>query len=458
MKKNIAITIFLAFFISMPIGCFAANFSDLVINEIAWMGTAASANDEWIELYNNSDSPINLEGWTLIAEDGAPKDIQLTGSILAKSFYLAERTDDNSVPNIAADLIYTGALGNNGENLKLYDNFGNLIDEINCKDGWLAGDNKTKQTMERAGASAWQTSAQSGGTPKSDNSIVASGQAPKSQNSAGINSNAQTPTTNQIPNPNTQNAEGQEQLITPQNSSELAISSSPAPLISLNPPQTSPIVAPTYPDGIVFNEILPSPEGSDAENEWIEIFNQNNFEVDLSDWKIKDSQGAIATYSFPEGTKIPGLGYLVIGRKESKITMNNDKDSLTIIRPDGKIIDSVSYEKAPLGQSYNKTRDNWQWSGSPTPGAKNSMADLSAETKDQPSAIANSEQKGVTAALIENLPAPGANQNKNSQTENNLKNYIPASLIALFIAIFSGISILFLKKKMTPESWTKSNF
>ncbi|PIP24309.1 MAG: hypothetical protein COX35_01265, partial [Candidatus Nealsonbacteria bacterium CG23_combo_of_CG06-09_8_20_14_all_37_18] len=38
----------------------AANPLDVVINEIAWMGTVNLANDEWIELYNNAESPISL--------------------------------------------------------------------------------------------------------------------------------------------------------------------------------------------------------------------------------------------------------------------------------------------------------------------------------------------------------------------------------------------------------------
>ena len=37
----------------------------LVINEIAWAGTAASSADEWIELFNPTDQPIDLSGWTL---------------------------------------------------------------------------------------------------------------------------------------------------------------------------------------------------------------------------------------------------------------------------------------------------------------------------------------------------------------------------------------------------------
>jgi len=33
----------------------------VLINEIAWMGTAVSANNEWIELWNGTDSPLSLK-------------------------------------------------------------------------------------------------------------------------------------------------------------------------------------------------------------------------------------------------------------------------------------------------------------------------------------------------------------------------------------------------------------
>jgi parallel beta-helix repeat protein len=120
----------------------------VVINEIAWMGTEADLNGEWIELYNNTDNMINLSGWTLQAEDGVPE-IDLTGIIFGKYFYLLERTQDDTVSNILANQIYTGALGNEGEILELRDSQGNLIDKVDCSAGWFAGDNDQKITMER---------------------------------------------------------------------------------------------------------------------------------------------------------------------------------------------------------------------------------------------------------------------------------------------------------------------
>lgn len=141
---------------------------EVVINEIAWMGGVNSYNDEWLELYNNSPATTSLEGWKLLAEDGKPE-IVLKKEIPPKGFFLLERTDDQSAPGIGADLIYRGSLNNQGENLKLIDKRGNLIDQADFSSGWLWGSNKTKQTMERK-FETWQTSEKPGGTPKAENS------------------------------------------------------------------------------------------------------------------------------------------------------------------------------------------------------------------------------------------------------------------------------------------------
>lgn len=125
---------------------FATQLSnEVVINEIAWMGTTNNYCDEWIELYNNTDSDIDLEGWTLNSKDGSPS-IELAGEIPANGYFLLEKQDDNSVPDINADLIYSGALSNKEEVLELRNSNGVLIDIV---DDWYAGSNDTKATMER---------------------------------------------------------------------------------------------------------------------------------------------------------------------------------------------------------------------------------------------------------------------------------------------------------------------
>lgn len=113
----------------------------IVINEIAWAGTTASPSDEWIELYNNTSSEIDLSGWSLTAEGGNPS-ITLTGTIPPYGFYLLERQDEMTVSDIPADQTYPygEVLSNEGEKLSLKDNLGNTIDTANGDGGpWPAG-------------------------------------------------------------------------------------------------------------------------------------------------------------------------------------------------------------------------------------------------------------------------------------------------------------------------------
>lgn len=131
---------------------YATTKNDIIINELAWMGTTVSSSDEWIELRNTTDTVINLAGWTLKATDGTPS-INLTGSVPAGGLFLLERTNDSSVPGIPANLIYTGGMKNSGEVLELRDPSGLLIDKVN---GWSAGSNSLKATMART-QTGWKT-------------------------------------------------------------------------------------------------------------------------------------------------------------------------------------------------------------------------------------------------------------------------------------------------------------
>ncbi|MFA6094481.1 MAG: right-handed parallel beta-helix repeat-containing protein [Candidatus Paceibacterota bacterium] len=124
----------------------------VVINEVAWMGTEADANDEWLELYNTTPYDIDLSGWALVNSKatGTPR-ISLSKTIPAHGYFLLERTDNTSVSDIQADLVYVGALNNSGVILNL--NYGSTtIDTTVLVEGsWPGGSNDTgdKRTMER---------------------------------------------------------------------------------------------------------------------------------------------------------------------------------------------------------------------------------------------------------------------------------------------------------------------
>ena len=166
----------------------------VVINEVAWAGTKANSADEWIELYNNTASSINLASWRLVADDNGPDITFPTSTISAGGYFLIERTDDNTISDILADWkgSFGSGLSNNGENLKLYDNLGNLIDSADFYSGWPAGQASPNYvSMERInsassseasnwagnnritrnGLDAGNPANQINGTPKAQNSV-----------------------------------------------------------------------------------------------------------------------------------------------------------------------------------------------------------------------------------------------------------------------------------------------
>ncbi len=246
-----------------PLKSQAMNAFSVVINEIAWMGTQVEGVEsknwwryEWLELYNNTENSISLDGWQIeLYRTDLDWSLKLSGTIPAQNYFLIVASDKIS-PDY--NLNYSnlgGKFNNNGQRVVLKDNLGNIVDSIDCFSfgKWFAGDNSTKQTMERKNPLTdgnnpenWSTSQNPGGTPKAKNSAVKSVLIP-----------VETP------------------IITP--SPEASQIPSPSPAISPSPiisPSTVITPSPSpetiiYPSGIVINEILPSPSGSDAEEEWI---------------------------------------------------------------------------------------------------------------------------------------------------------------------------------------------
>lgn len=112
---------------------------DVVVNEVAWMGTLAYGTDEWIELKNNTSTPITLNGWTLTNTAGIS--VMLNGVIPAHGYYLLERTDDDAIRDIPADQLFTKGLPNSSPDyLVLRDDTRAVIDSANGDGGgWPAG-------------------------------------------------------------------------------------------------------------------------------------------------------------------------------------------------------------------------------------------------------------------------------------------------------------------------------
>lgn len=122
---------------------------------------------------------------------------------------------------------------------------------------------------------------------------------------------------------------------------------------------------------VVINEILPNPEGSDADGEWIEISNRGKYEINLLGWKAADKS---KDYKFLENIFMPANSFYVLDRSESDLALNNNMDSVRLYDDSGELFDEIKYESAKEGVSY--ARDNsgkWFWTNVLTPGDDNEI-------------------------------------------------------------------------------------
>jgi PKD repeat protein len=448
----------------LPIGFFifpesiSANSSaSIIINEISWMGTGNSANDEWIELYNGADSATDLNNWTIKSLTSKFL-ISLSKIIPAKGYFILERTNDDTLPNVVADQIYSGALGNNGEDLELLDADNSLIDSVNCATGWFAGDNSTKQTMERTDTGApgdnagdWQTSLNPGGTPAAANS-----------SGALENTDSDEETEQQTEHPQEELSENQGEQIPKAEagpdiealaSQEISFDGTKSGnvnqslsylwnfgdgstaneitaahsyeypgtyIVSLSVSDSKNSATDTakvaiYANSIIISEFIPDPEGADKENEWIELYNNSDRAADLSGWQIANSSAKTNPFIFPASTIILARQFLVLAGLTSKITINNTAGSLKLSYPNGQTGQEIKYEKAKAGQSIALSGNNqYFWTAMPTPGMANiiSNAALVGTSLQPPGATYQAQeapktrQSAISANSLQNSTAP----------------------------------------------------
>lgn len=175
----------------------------VVINEIAWMGTAVDSGSfcEWIELANTGTEAVSLAGWTLKTLDGGMT-LALAGSIAPGAFYLIERSTPTAcpdpVPGISADLSRTfgGGLSNAGEVLILASGTGE-VERIDAATGWekvVGGDSERKLTSQRS-KEEWVTASS---TPRAENATESLA-VPMSSPSTSSSSSNKAVVTNPIP-------------------------------------------------------------------------------------------------------------------------------------------------------------------------------------------------------------------------------------------------------------------
>ncbi len=319
--------------------------NEVIFSEVFPGNPSPNAGQEFIELYNNTDQDIDLTGWHVQYTSASKTDwtspsrnIALSGTIASQDYYLLASSGylgDKSA------LTFSAALAQTGGHLRLLDNFGALQDQI----GWGNALMPLGVAIE---------------APDAGNSLA------RLANDEGYNLTldnssdyAQTTTStpgeeNTITTPQTDNGDGD------------------SPGQTNQPPSTTPPVTTQYSE-IQISEILPNPKSpqTDANDEFVELYNPNDGDVDLSGYIIET--GITTLHKYPiAGVTIPAGGYYVFTSGDSSISLSNSSGQVKLLAPDNSLIDqSDAYANAPEGESWIFSGGNWTWTASLTPGADN---------------------------------------------------------------------------------------
>lgn len=124
------------------------EFNDIVINEI--MYAPSSGEPEWIELYNQTESPINLKKWTLSDNSTTVSITNSNKFIQGESFVII--CEDSSILNfysVPVELIVFNltALNNTGDAVVIKDSLGILSDSLSYLPTW--GGSSGGRSLER---------------------------------------------------------------------------------------------------------------------------------------------------------------------------------------------------------------------------------------------------------------------------------------------------------------------
>lgn len=307
-----------------------APLPSIIINELLPNPSGPDSEQEFIELYNPNNSYVDLSSWRLVDAGNNSFTLNAINSfspLIQSSGYLVLYSRQSGI-----------SLNNSGDTIKLIQSNGVLSDEVSYS-GLVA----INYSYSRLGSN-WQWTIEP--TPGEENTI--------------------------------KNAESVNGAVSVAHNTAVASSSATTSVLSSSLAKLN--YRPEDYQGLRINEFLPNPAGPDS-TEWIELYNATSTALSFSGFSLDDSSGGSRPYFFSASSSISALGYLVINKKDSGLSLNNDQDAVRLLDPEGQIFQQIDYQKSLSGQSYNfePNEEEWFWSASTTPGLANIFppADLS---------------------------------------------------------------------------------
>ncbi len=253
--------------------------SDLRINEI--YPAPSDGQEEWVELFNNSDQSIDISTYKL--KDSIGTNIPLQNTLISPHGFVLG--------------IANGVLNNSGDDVLLLDPAGVQIDSTTYPSGY-------------------NSSQSHGRCPDGGSWLKLNSQSKSSSNDAICGSQAVSPT----------NAPGE------------------------TPSNISPTVASVDYDNIIISEAMVYPDTN--QSEWVELYNNNDFAVVLTNWYLDDGENSGST---------PKTFSLSIGARNFAIVelttsiYNNDADAVRLLNGNQVEKNSFSYSNAERNKSWGRT-------------------------------------------------------------------------------------------------------
>lgn len=350
----------------------AAPANHVVISEVKISGPSGFSTDEFVELYNPTDAPVDITGWQLVKRTASGATYPLVESfdtltIVAHGYFLVAHPSGYTGA-VAPDARYTTTNSLSADNSVELVSPSGIVDLV----GWGSA---THVEGVKAPTPGSAKSIERKALPSSTSADLLDGGADVFRgNGEDTDHNDADFVSRDVPDPQSSTSE-----------LEFITAAAPAPkatntnqsVTPTAPTATTPIVVPlvqAVPHTVVLSEILPDPKGPDTTEEFIELMNTGDVALDLMNWKLSDASKT--SYVITKGTIVPG-GWLVVKRSESGIALNNTGgESVTLTAPDGVVTSTVSWkDSAPEAQSYAVVSGAWVWTGKLTSGSANAYLD-----------------------------------------------------------------------------------
>lgn len=127
----------------------------------------------------------------------------------------------------------------------------------------------------------------------------------------------------------------------------------------------------------VINELLPNPASplTDANDEFVELYNPNSSNFDLSGFKLAYGSNNPRKYTFPEGTLLKPKQFKTFTSGGTSLSLSNTQAQVWLLDPNEKVITTTEpYANAKDGQAWARNGTKWEWTAVPSPNSENTLS------------------------------------------------------------------------------------